>query len=145
MLITDLAQLGDLVRRRRAALNISQTELAERVGATRQWVSRLENGKHDISTARLFAVLDALELNLDIRPPGSPTAITLPVPNMQSLVPSAALEAIRAIQVSLPPQNPFMGLAGVGGSYSPVIPESLQQTLRALSSHRGEQTGAVDE
>jgi len=52
-----------------AELNLSQTELAEQTGTTRQWVSRLEKGKNDIGTARLLAVLGALELNLEIRPP----------------------------------------------------------------------------
>ncbi|WP_166789849.1 helix-turn-helix transcriptional regulator [Cryobacterium sp. TMT1-2-2] len=69
MLINDLVGLGELIRRRRAELSLSQTDLAEQIGTTRQWVSRLEKGKNDIGTARLLAVLDALELNLEIRPP----------------------------------------------------------------------------
>lgn len=69
MLVNDLVELGELIRRRRAELSLSQTDLAEQIGTTRQWVSRLEKGKNDVGTARLLAVLDALELNLEIRPP----------------------------------------------------------------------------
>ena len=69
VLINDLAELGALIRRRRTELSLSQSELADMVETTRQWVSRLEKNKNDIGTARLLAVLDALELNLDIRPP----------------------------------------------------------------------------
>ncbi|MDH6238219.1 helix-turn-helix transcriptional regulator [Cryobacterium sp. CG_9.6] len=69
MLINDLVELGALIRRRRTELNLSQNDLAEKVGTTRQWLSRLEKGKNDIGTARLLAVLGVLELNLEIRPP----------------------------------------------------------------------------
>ena len=69
MLINDLVELGALIHRRRTELNLSQNELAEKVGTTRQWVSRLEKGKNDIGTARLLAVLGVLELNFEIRPP----------------------------------------------------------------------------
>ena len=69
MLINDLVELGELIRRRRVELSLSQTDLAEQIGTTRQWISRLEKGKNDIGTARLLAVLDAVELNLEIRPP----------------------------------------------------------------------------
>lgn len=67
--IQDLAELGEFIHRRRVELSLSQTDLAEQIGTTRQWVSRLEKGKNDIGTARLLAVLDALELNLEIGPP----------------------------------------------------------------------------
>lgn len=69
MLINDLVELGELIRLRRAELSLSQTDAAEQTGTTRQWISRLEKGKNDIGTARLLAVLDGLELNLEIRPP----------------------------------------------------------------------------
>lgn len=69
MLTSDLVELGELIRQRRADLSLSQNELAKQIGTTQQWVSRLEKGKNDIGTARLLAVLAALEMNLDIRPP----------------------------------------------------------------------------
>lgn len=75
MLINDLVELGVLIRRRRIELRLSQTDLAEQTGTTRQWISRLEKGKNDIGTARLLAVLDVLELNLEIRPPRFDSAL----------------------------------------------------------------------
>ena len=91
MLITDLSELGELIRRRRTELDLSQTELAEQVGATRQWVSRLENGKNDISAQRLLSVIDALDLNLDVRAPrtATPTATDL-----DTILPAAVVRAI---------------------------------------------------
>ena len=103
MLINDLVELGALIRRRRTELRLSQTELAEKVGTTRQWLSRLEKGKNDIGTARLLAVLDVLELNLEIRPPrldGAPTAMT-DVVQTQSLIPPEILRA-RALKHTTP-------------------------------------------
>ena len=94
VLINELTQLGELIRLRRTERHLSQTELAEQIGATRQWVSRLEKGKNDIGTARLFAVLDALELNLDVRPPrvgNSSNALDVGAP---SLIPPETLHAL---------------------------------------------------
>jgi len=94
VLINNLSELGELIRRSRTARGLSQTELAGRVGATRQWVSRLEKGKNDIGTARLFAVLKALELNLDVRTPrpgGSPNPLEV---RTKSLISPETLQAL---------------------------------------------------
>lgn len=88
-----MAAVGALVRRRRIELGQSQTDLAETLGSTRQWVSRLEQGKRDVSTARLFAVLEALNLHADIRRPERVRSLT--VPGMQSMIPEATLRAIQ--------------------------------------------------
>jgi transcriptional regulator with XRE-family HTH domain len=94
MLVNSLADLGDLIRRRRTSLGLSQTELAEQIDSTRQWVSRLEKGKNDVSTARLFAVLEALELNLDLRPPRAAQPSPGFDPGMKSIIPAESLAAI---------------------------------------------------
>jgi len=96
MLINDLVELGELIRRRRAELSLSQTDLAAQIGTTRQWVSRLEKGKNDIGTARLLAVLDALELNLEIRPPRLASAVgsASQGPWIQSLIASDTVGAL---------------------------------------------------
>jgi transcriptional regulator with XRE-family HTH domain len=91
VLISDLSELGELIRRRRTELDLSQTELAERVGATRQWVSRLENGRNDISAQRLLAVIDALDLNLDVR---APRTVIPKETEAGTLVPASTLNAI---------------------------------------------------
>ncbi|GAA1805774.1 helix-turn-helix transcriptional regulator [Agromyces neolithicus] len=104
MLVNDLAELGDLIRRRRTSLGLSQTELAEQVGSTRQWVSRLEKGKNDISTARLFAVLDALELNLDLRPPTNARSPESSRMASHSMLPT---EVLHALATARPTPVPF--------------------------------------
>jgi transcriptional regulator with XRE-family HTH domain len=137
VLVKDLVQLGELIRGRRIELELSQTELATQVGATRQWISRLEKGRHDISTARLFTLLDALELNLDIRRPRPAGASTAELPDMQSILPAAALKAIR----EMPMQIPVPGLSGLNFGTSrdlegskgvyPDFTESLAQILES--------------
>lgn len=96
VLINDLAELGELIRRRRTDHGLSQNDLADKVGTTRQWVSRLEKGKNDIGTARLLAVLDILELNLEIRPPRleSATTATRQDSGVQSLIASETVLAL---------------------------------------------------
>jgi transcriptional regulator with XRE-family HTH domain len=73
MIITDMTHVGDVVRRRRLDRGLSQSELAAMTGTTRQWVSRFEQGKNDVSVGRLLEVASALDLALDLR---SPSAIT---------------------------------------------------------------------
>lgn len=67
MLTTSAADLGTLVRQRRDDLGMSQTDLGHRVGTTRQWISRFEKGKADVSLSRTLAILRALDMTLDVR------------------------------------------------------------------------------
>lgn len=55
---------GELIKYRRKELNISQEELAQRVGKKRPYISRVENGE-DIRLSN-FALI-ALALDLSIR------------------------------------------------------------------------------
>jgi HTH-type transcriptional regulator/antitoxin HipB len=55
--------VGALIRQRRLDLGLTQLELAERVGVSRQWIVDVERGK---SRAELGLVLRALEA-LDVR------------------------------------------------------------------------------
>ena len=56
--------LGAYVRRVRRARGITQTELADELGITRQYLSELENGVENLYITRLFEVLDHLDVNL---------------------------------------------------------------------------------
>ena len=60
MIVTRESDIGEVVRRRRLALGLSQTQLAEQAATTRQWVSRLEQGRGDVTVSRLLAILDVL-------------------------------------------------------------------------------------
>jgi transcriptional regulator with XRE-family HTH domain len=101
VLINDLVELGELIRRRRIELQLSQSELAEMVSTTRQWVSRLEKGKNDIGTARLLAVFRALELNLDVRPPRVASVDQKRSTGQSSLLPSEAVQALAQMNAHL--------------------------------------------
>jgi ribosome-binding protein aMBF1 (putative translation factor) len=57
-------ELARLVIRHRAALRLSQKELAERVGTSHSAISRMESGRHRTSVATLQRVAEALDLRL---------------------------------------------------------------------------------
>ncbi len=59
-------ELGGLVRERREALGWSQQALAERAGTSREWVVRLEGGKPSVRMDRVFDVLGALDLVVEL-------------------------------------------------------------------------------
>jgi ribosome-binding protein aMBF1 (putative translation factor) len=60
--LAPLEQLARLVIMRRAALGISQQELAERVGTTASAISRLESGHHRINLDTLQRVAEGLNM-----------------------------------------------------------------------------------
>lgn len=66
MLIPDPHALGALVRTRRTQLGMSQTQLAQKVGTTRQWLSRFEQSSNDVSVSIIFAILKELHLELTV-------------------------------------------------------------------------------
>jgi len=56
--------IGATVRRARRARGITQAELADDLGITRQYLSELENGVDNLYITRLFEVLDHLDITL---------------------------------------------------------------------------------
>jgi len=68
LLISNPVDVGAVVRQRRIDLSISQTELAERIDTTRQWLSRFEQGKADVTLSRVLAILRQLDLTVDLQP-----------------------------------------------------------------------------
>lgn len=56
--------LARLVIKHRAALGLSQEELAERMGTSHSAISRLEGGRHKTSVGTLQRVAEALGLRL---------------------------------------------------------------------------------
>lgn len=67
--ITNSADLGAIVRRQRKIHGLSQTELAQLLGTTRQWLSRFEQGSNDVSLGNAFAALDVLGIKLSFAEP----------------------------------------------------------------------------
>ena len=66
------AQIADDVAERRAALGLSQRELAERTGTTQSAIARLERGGRPPRIDTLLRIADALECDLavELRPRG---------------------------------------------------------------------------
>lgn len=61
-------QLGLAVRRLRDRRGLSQAELAERAGVSRQWVIAVEQGrKNGLEVGLVMRVLDALDASLTVR------------------------------------------------------------------------------
>lgn len=60
--------LGRLIRARRKALRVDQAELAGFAGSGVRFLSELERGKATARIGKILAVLDALGLEIAIRP-----------------------------------------------------------------------------
>lgn len=60
---------------------MTQADLADTVGVSRQWLSALENGKPAIDLGLVLRVLDGLDLHLEVGPAlpdtPSPTGVDL--------------------------------------------------------------------
>jgi len=65
MLIRTSREVGLLVRDRRRAIGLTQGALAERVGASREWVRQLESGKPRLELGLTLRALTALGIALD--------------------------------------------------------------------------------
>ena len=61
-------KIGKLIREERKKKGLTQAELAERVGITRQTLSKMERGKVALVTVASFLkVLDCLGLELEVK------------------------------------------------------------------------------
>lgn len=72
--VESAVDIGALVRQERRAAAMTQQQLADRVGTTRQWVIRLEQGRHGTAMSTALAALEELGLEmvaqLDLPPHG---------------------------------------------------------------------------
>jgi y4mF family transcriptional regulator len=67
MIIKDAQDLGDLVRRRRHDLGLTQTEVAEVANVNLRFVSELERGKRTARFETVMRVLATLGIELEAR------------------------------------------------------------------------------
>lgn len=61
--------IGEIIRMERKQANITQEELADRIGAKKSFISRIENGHTDIQLSTLYKLIElglGLKLNLSI-------------------------------------------------------------------------------
>jgi y4mF family transcriptional regulator len=77
MRINTMHDLAASVRGRRLELNLSQTELAARVGVSRDWVSFVENGKLTVELGLVLRLLDGLGLRVELLEAGGGAAPTV--------------------------------------------------------------------
>ena len=59
--------LSEILKSRRLELNLSQEELAQKVGKKRPYISRVENGE-DVRISNFVQIAMALNLNFDLQP-----------------------------------------------------------------------------
>ena len=75
MLLRRPHDLAQLLREARLRAGLSQQDLAEKVGASRQWISLVENGKTTVEFDLVVGVLQALGYRLFVEPPNkTPTS-----------------------------------------------------------------------
>lgn len=65
MRIKTVETLGELVRDQRKQRSWSQSQLAEKIGASRLWVGQFEKGKETVELGLALKALRALDLSLD--------------------------------------------------------------------------------
>ncbi|GAB96836.1 HTH-type transcriptional regulator/antitoxin HipB [Kineosphaera limosa] len=62
-----IRELGTVLRARRHELGLSQSELSERAGVSRPWLSRLEAGQHPrAEVQKVLDVIVALGLGIEV-------------------------------------------------------------------------------
>jgi HTH-type transcriptional regulator / antitoxin HipB len=86
--------IGAAIRSRRRELKMDQAGLAQKVGATRQWVIAIEKGKDTAEIGMILRALATLGLELDLRPIQAPIATTaktkqLPTIDLDAIVDKA--------------------------------------------------------
>ncbi len=50
--------IGEIIREERRLAKITQEQLAERIGAKKSFISRIENGRSDIQLSTLYRLLE---------------------------------------------------------------------------------------
>lgn len=61
--------IGEIIREERKQANMTQEHLAEKIGAKKSYISRIENGHTDIQLSTLYKLIElglGLKLNLSI-------------------------------------------------------------------------------
>jgi HTH-type transcriptional regulator/antitoxin HipB len=71
MAIESIRQFAATLRGRRIALGLTQAEVAERAGVSRDWVNTFEAGKSSVELSLVMRLLDVLDLRLDVAQAGA--------------------------------------------------------------------------
>lgn len=58
---------GEILRDRRKALNMTQQQLADKVGTQRSYIARVEKGRTDIQMSSFMRILSALNVQMELK------------------------------------------------------------------------------
>ena len=61
--------MGQIIYDARKSEKVTQKELAERIGASKSYISRVENGTIEPSVGTFYRIISALGLNIEITKP----------------------------------------------------------------------------
>lgn len=140
--ITQAADVGALVRRYRVRAGLSQEQLAERLGITRQLLSRFEQGKSDLPTSTMLRALREVDASVDVRSRAERAAIVeVPLPR----VPRIELPArVWSTPVVALPRIDGAAMAAMQSAVAALMksPNETLQVLRGLHSEDAEQDDA---
>ena len=64
-------EIGLLIRDRRRQLDLTQDQLAQRIGVSRPWIVQLEQGKETAQLGMVLSVLNDLDVPLHVDPPSA--------------------------------------------------------------------------
>ena len=59
-----LSEFAEIIRSRRKALNLTQKELAEKVGKKRTYIARIEKGETDMQLSSFISISQALGIKM---------------------------------------------------------------------------------
>ncbi len=62
-----LSEFAEILRNRRKELNLTQEELAEKVGKKRAYIARIEKGETDMQLSSFISISQALGIKPQIR------------------------------------------------------------------------------
>jgi y4mF family transcriptional regulator len=68
MFVRTTREIGALVHERRREIGLTQAQLAEHVGASREWIRLLESGRRRLDLGRTLRALHVLGIALDAQP-----------------------------------------------------------------------------
>ena len=88
MFIRTPADLGAVIRDHRKRLGLGQAALAEKIGASRQWVVGIERGHSRAEVGLVLRTLDTLGIRLETRDKDA-TAKMLSGPDIDAIVATA--------------------------------------------------------
>lgn len=139
MRVSTTHDLGALVRQERQDQGLTQAELAERIGTTRQWVSQFESGTLNPRVSLVLAALAALDLDLDVRSGKAPVTgrSLLEAAHSGATLPSSVLARLSTPSVNglaeayLRSRESNSGLIGKNLARSVVPTEAVQQIVDA--------------